>query len=107
MEVTSHAIDQERTAACVFATGVFTNLTQDHLDYHKTMEAYQAAKERLFLEYPAAAGASGYTAVINVDDPAGRQIAAKAAAQGHDVWSYGVESADARRRSAKWRLRQL
>ena len=48
MEVSSHALDQERVAGCVFDVGVFTNLTQDHLDYHGTMEAYMAAKKRLF-----------------------------------------------------------
>jgi len=105
MEVTSHAIDQERTAACSFATAVFTNLTQDHLDYHKTMEAYQAAKERLFLEYPEKTGRKGFNAVINVDDPAGREIARKVEALGHEVWSYGISSSDARLRAADIRVR--
>ncbi len=48
MEVSSHALDQERVGGCVFEAGVFTNLTQDHLDYHGTMENYAAAKKRLF-----------------------------------------------------------
>ena len=51
MEVTSIAIDQERTAACAFDTVVFSNLTQDHLDYHGNMQAYILSKERLFTEY--------------------------------------------------------
>lgn len=45
MEVSSHGLDQKRVAACRFAVGIFTNLTQDHLDYHKTMEAYYQAKK--------------------------------------------------------------
>lgn len=105
MEVTSHAIDQERTTACSFATAVFTNLTQDHLDYHKTMEAYQAAKERLFLEYPERTGAKNFTTVINSDDPAGREIAGKVEAQGHEVWRYAISSPDARLRAADIRVR--
>ena len=61
MEVSSHALDQERVGGCHFAVGVFTNLTQDHLDYHGTMEQYALAKKRLFDMSDAA--------VINVDDP--------------------------------------
>lgn len=61
MEVSSHALDQERVAGCRFAVGVFTNLTQDHLDYHGTMEQYAAAKKRLF--------AISDTAILNIDDP--------------------------------------
>lgn len=48
MEISSHALDQQRAAGCVFDVGVFTNLTQDHLDYHCTMENYMAAKKKLF-----------------------------------------------------------
>ncbi len=55
MEVSSHALDQQRTAAIQFAVGVFTNLTRDHLDYHGTMENYCAAKARLFRQCRAAA----------------------------------------------------
>ena len=61
MEVSSHALAQERTAGLRFAVGVFTNLTQDHLDYHGTMEAYCDAKARLFAQCDAA--------VVNGDDP--------------------------------------
>jgi UDP-N-acetylmuramoyl-L-alanyl-D-glutamate--2,6-diaminopimelate ligase len=63
MEVSSHALDQQRTAGVTFAGAAFTNLTGDHLDYHKTMEAYAAAKARLFTELPAEA-----VAVMNADD---------------------------------------
>jgi UDP-N-acetylmuramoyl-L-alanyl-D-glutamate--2,6-diaminopimelate ligase len=71
MEVSSHAIDQERVAAVRFNTAAFTNLTRDHLDYHGTMEAYGAAKARLF-EWP-----SLVNRVINVDDSFGAELAAQ------------------------------
>ena len=67
MEASSHALVQRRTAGLTFAAGVFTNLTQDHLDYHGTMEAYRRAKGLLFDQ-------SG-TAVLNLDDEAGRWYA--------------------------------
>ena len=70
MEVSSHALDQQRVRAVRFHTAVFTNLTRDHLDYHGTMEAYGAAKARLFA-WPDLA-----TRVINIDDPFGRTLAA-------------------------------
>ena len=62
MEVSSHALDQGRVNGVRFHTAAFTNLTRDHLDYHGTMEAYAAAKARLFA-WPALADR-----VINVDD---------------------------------------
>ena len=52
MEVSSHALAQWRTDGIAFNVGVFTNLTQDHLDFHGTMDAYFEAKSRLFAEYP-------------------------------------------------------
>ncbi len=61
MEVSSHALAQGRTAGLTFDVGVFTNLTQDHLDYHKTMENYMQAKKRLFLQ--------SRCAIVNRDDP--------------------------------------
>lgn len=64
MEVSSHALDQGRASAVRFRAGVFTNLTGDHLDYHGTMEAYAAAKAKLFTMLPADG-----TAVVNADDP--------------------------------------
>lgn len=63
MEVSSHALDQHRLDGCTFEVGVFTNLTQDHLDYHKTMENYFDAKAKLFDMCK--------TAVINIDDKYG------------------------------------
>ena len=69
MEVSSHALELGRVAGIRFACRVFTNLTQDHLDFHDTMHAYFEAKRRLFRE------ADGI-AVVNVDDEYGRRIAA-------------------------------
>src|SRR5581483_9608441 len=71
MEVSSHAIDQDRVAAVRFETAAFTNLTRDHLDYHGTMEAYGATKAKLF-SWPTLAHR-----VINVDDPFGAHLAAQ------------------------------
>lgn len=64
MEVSSHALDQGRADSVGFKVAVFSNLTGDHLDYHKTMEAYAAAKARLFAMLPADG-----TAIVNADDP--------------------------------------
>ncbi|MDR0872678.1 MAG: UDP-N-acetylmuramoyl-L-alanyl-D-glutamate--2,6-diaminopimelate ligase [Prevotellaceae bacterium] len=66
MEVSSHSIDQRRIAGLRFAGGIFTNLTQDHLDYHKTMQEYLKAKKRFFDELPADAWA-----LTNNDDKNG------------------------------------
>src|SRR5205814_7166144 len=65
MEVSSHALAQERVAGCTFAAAAFTNLTRDHLDYHGTLDAYFEAKARLFRELLP----SGAAAVLNFDDP--------------------------------------
>ena len=69
MEVSSHALDQGRVAAVDFDLGVFTNLSRDHLDYHRDMQRYGEAKARLF-SMPLR------TAVMNVDDAFGRELAA-------------------------------
>ena len=74
MEVSSHALDQGRTQDCPFKVGVFTNLSRDHLDYHKTMESYFKAKSRLFSNLSEARSSSGATAVINLDDPRGEEL---------------------------------
>ncbi len=66
MEVSSHSLAQKRVDGSRFAGGVFTNLTQDHLDYHKTMEEYFESKSRLFTDF-IAAEKKGF-AVINIDD---------------------------------------
>ena len=72
-EVSSHALAQYRVDKAVFRTAVFTNLTRDHLDFHKTMEDYFRAKERLFTELLDRNG----TAVINIDDRYGKRLASQ------------------------------
>lgn len=72
MEVSSHALDQDRVAGIEFDTAVFTNLTQDHLDYHKTLENYMLAKAKLFDKVSVAGVKNGKTAVVNIDDAAGK-----------------------------------
>jgi len=81
MEVSSHALDQQRVAGCRFAGAVFTNLTQDHLDYHPSMQAYFEAKARLFRQPLLRGGA-----VVNVDDPWGRQLAERLSGEGTPCW---------------------
>jgi UDP-N-acetylmuramoyl-L-alanyl-D-glutamate--2,6-diaminopimelate ligase len=71
MEVSSHALQLHRADAIHFGAAIFTNLTQDHLDFHETMEEYFLAKRRLF------ADARPAHAVINVDDPYGARLAAE------------------------------
>jgi len=71
MEASSHGLDQRRMEAVRPCAAAFTNLTQDHLDYHGTMEAYFEAKARLFSDLLLDQG----SAVINVDDPYGRRLA--------------------------------
>ena len=72
MEVSSHALDQERVAEVDFEAAVWTNLTQDHLDYHPDMESYYTTKSRLFHEHLSI----GKTGIINFDDPYGRRLLA-------------------------------
>lgn len=89
MEVSSHALDLDRVWDSTFAVTAFTNLTQDHLDYHKTFEAYFAAKRRLFsADYPA-------KRVINIDSTWGERLVADALEQGDEVITTGfAENAD-------------
>jgi UDP-N-acetylmuramoyl-L-alanyl-D-glutamate--2,6-diaminopimelate ligase len=74
MEVSSHALDQGRTQDCPFHVAVFTNLSRDHLDYHNTMDEYFAAKSRLFTDLRADSSGRMPTAVINLDDPRGKDL---------------------------------
>jgi len=89
MEVSSHALAQGRVKGCGFEVAIFTNLTQDHLDYHQDMEDYFQAKSLLFSpEYLQG------KAIINLDDTYGRRLIEKLAVD--QVWSYSVndDSAD-------------
>jgi len=85
MEVSSHALDQERTAGLTFDVAIFTNLTRDHLDYHHTMEDYFAAKRKLFESSPR-------VAILNVDDPYGVRL--KAESSSGLVYTYGLQQGD-------------
>jgi UDP-N-acetylmuramoyl-L-alanyl-D-glutamate--2,6-diaminopimelate ligase len=73
MEVSSHALEQQRVFGIEFDVAIYTNLTRDHLDYHGTMENYFAAKKKLFAALGQAAKKGA--AVINVDDPYGARLA--------------------------------
>jgi len=97
LEVSSHALDQRRTDGLVFAAGVFTNLSQDHLDYHKTMDEYRACKRRLFEGLGADA-----VAVVNADDPsAGAMVeGARATIVRYGLTSSGANVTAAIRRTA-------
>ena len=74
MEVSSHALDQQRVCGINFKVAGFTNLTQDHLDYHKTIDTYFKAKSRLFSQALRKSKARGRMAVVNVDDPRGDEL---------------------------------
>ncbi len=88
MEVSSHALALDRTAGCEFDVGVFTNLTQDHLDFHSDMEEYFQAKLRLFTGLTGIRKA-GKRAIVNLDDPRGPQITSACPAP---VWTYAIKS---------------
>lgn len=75
MEVSSHALDRKRVSECHFDTAVFTNLTQDHLDYHRTLENYLEAKKKLFSEVLRQSEKGEKFSIINIDDPYGKEIA--------------------------------
>lgn len=88
METSSHALDQARVEDVVFDVGVFTNLTRDHLDYHKTFDHYFAAKAHLFTLL-ARGAKSTKGAVINVDDPYGVTLWQRAREMGLRDLSFG------------------
>ena len=91
MEVSSHALDQERVYGLHYDVAVFTNLTRDHLDYHLDMKRYFAAKQKLF----SGMGAEPpRVAVINTDDEYGRVLAAISRSARLQVLTYGFEGAD-------------
>ena len=86
-EVSSHALDQGRMAGIKFDVAVFTNLTRDHLDYHRTMDRYFAAKRLLF---DGTVYAAPRVAVINAMDSRAEELAAAASAAGAEVRTYGI-----------------
>jgi UDP-N-acetylmuramoyl-L-alanyl-D-glutamate--2,6-diaminopimelate ligase len=86
MEVSSHALEQGRVAGVQFTTTVFSNLSQDHLDYHGSMAEYAAVKFRLF-QFPGL-----QNAVINLEDSLGRELAMQLLAKtGVQVWGYAID----------------
>ncbi|HEY6047161.1 MAG TPA: UDP-N-acetylmuramoyl-L-alanyl-D-glutamate--2,6-diaminopimelate ligase, partial [Pyrinomonadaceae bacterium] len=89
MECSSQAMDFHRCDALDYAVAVFSNLTRDHLDYHKTMENYWYAKQMLF---DGRLGSRPKTSVINVDDPYGVELADRLAGEGLKVVRYAVKS---------------
>jgi len=104
IEVSSHALDQQRVAGLHFAGGVFLNLTQDHLDYHRDMETYFAAKRRLFTEVLPGAweldrpkGLPPGQAIIALDDPYGRRLARELSL----ALTFGVSSVEAQFRASE------
>lgn len=89
MEVSSHALALDRTAGVEFDVAVFTNLTQDHLDFHGTMDNYFRAKLRLFHDVGAEGQKQPKRAIINMDDPRGGAVRAVCSVP---VWSYGIQN---------------
>jgi UDP-N-acetylmuramoyl-L-alanyl-D-glutamate--2,6-diaminopimelate ligase len=91
MEVSSHALDQERIAGLHFDVAIFTNLTRDHLDYHGTMENYFSAKSKLF---DGSLGTPPRVAILNQDDAYG--VTLKSHAQSSLIYTYGLHQGDFR-----------
>jgi UDP-N-acetylmuramoyl-L-alanyl-D-glutamate--2,6-diaminopimelate ligase len=91
MEVSSHALDQGRVWGVPYDVAIFTNLTQDHLDYHGTMEAYFAAKRKLF---DGSQSRHPRVAILNAEDDTQAALAETAQAAGSEISSYGVERGD-------------
>lgn len=95
MEVSSHALDQDRTAGCEWDAAIFTNLSSDHLDYHGTPENYAAAKRKLFEAIQAQASKPGRCAVFWAEDPRAEYF--MSACPGVKRVTYGARTGD-------WRL---
>lgn len=91
LEVSSHALIQKRVESVPFDCVVFTNLTRDHLDYHKTMENYFLAKQRLFTDFLWATNKNPCWAIVNADDKYGRRLKIAEAAE---LWTYGHKYSD-------------
>ena len=88
LEVSSHALALDRVEGCEFDVAVFTNLTQDHLDFHETMESYYHAKSRLFREFIVPDAKAGpKRAIINIDDAWGVRLQAETPVP---VWTYSL-----------------
>jgi UDP-N-acetylmuramoyl-L-alanyl-D-glutamate--2,6-diaminopimelate ligase len=88
IEASSHGLHLDRLGGCHFDVGVFTNLSQDHLDYHQDMESYYQAKRLLFTRLLPASSKTRASAVVNIDDPYGRRLAGEIT--GLPVISFGT-----------------
>jgi UDP-N-acetylmuramoyl-L-alanyl-D-glutamate--2,6-diaminopimelate ligase len=99
MEVSSHALVQERVRGIDFDLALFTNLSRDHLDYHRDMDDYFAAKSRLFIDYLQNSAKAKRAAVIHADDRWGAELLKKVNKLGFETWSYG--------REGDWHVRPL
>jgi len=89
LEVSSHALAQERVRGLEFDVALFTNLSRDHLDYHRDMDDYFAAKSKLFTDHLAGSAKPQRSAVICGADPHGALLIEKVRGKGIDIWSYG------------------
>ncbi len=97
LEVSSHALAQERVAGLAFRAAAFLNLSRDHLDYHRDLEDYFQAKRRLLAENLAPDG----QAVVNAGDEHGARLAAELQAAGRRVWRFGAPGAELLAREAR------
>jgi UDP-N-acetylmuramoyl-L-alanyl-D-glutamate--2,6-diaminopimelate ligase len=93
MEVSSHALEQYRVHGCDFEVAVLTNITQDHLDYHKTMEQYWRAKSLLFSRLDVSGGKKR-SAVINLDSDYAREFI-NVCPKGVELYTYAINATDA------------
>jgi len=91
MEVSSHALDQERVAGLTFSAAAFTNLTRDHLDYHRDMDEYFDAKSKLFTQHLAPEG----VAVVNGDDEWGQRLTAELKGMKKTAWRFSMKNPQA------------
>jgi UDP-N-acetylmuramoyl-L-alanyl-D-glutamate--2,6-diaminopimelate ligase len=94
MEVSSHALALRRVEGCVFNVGVFTNLSQDHLDFHATMQDYFSAKTLLFRD-EVSSRTQDFVGVVNGDDPYGRRLCEEIKG---NIWSYSTKD----RKASVW-----
>jgi UDP-N-acetylmuramoyl-L-alanyl-D-glutamate--2,6-diaminopimelate ligase len=91
MEVSSHALAQERVRGVHFDAALFTNLSRDHLDYHRDMDDYFAAKRKLFTDHLANSAKAKRNAIIHGADPRGRELVNALRGTDVDVWTYGED----------------
>lgn len=92
MEVSSHAIDKRRVIGCNFDAAVFTNLTQDHLDYHDSMESYFEVKKKLFTDFLKESTKQEKYSIINIDDPYGARLSKEVPG---DIVTYSMKNKEA------------